>query len=129
MVPVGAAFIEIVRLYPLVYGGFVVHTSELSGSNPSNGMIHHLVFQEVVEQMNLVVVHQHATMVETILQAYQDFHLFGAGVRIEVLPVPELTAAKQVVKKQSQIVLLGELVRLGVEVIQVRLKMWLNRDD
>jgi hypothetical protein len=91
-------------------------------------MIHHLILQILIEQVDLVVVHQDTAVVEAVLHADQDLDLIRAGIDVEVLSVPEFSAAKEVVEKKSQVILLIQHIGEFVKVAEIGLKVRLDRN-
>lgn len=126
VIPVRGAFIQLIGFDPLVDGRFVIHPGQLCRPDPGDGMIHHLILEVLIEQMDLVVVHQDTAVIEAILHAHQDLYLIRAGVDVEVLAVTEFSAAKQMVKKKSQVILLIQHVGEFVKVAEIGLKVRLD---
>jgi hypothetical protein len=73
VVPVIASRIQIIHIYPLVYRCFVRHPRHLGPAYPGDAMPDHHVFEVIIEKMNLIVMHQQATLVESIEIAHRDF--------------------------------------------------------
>lgn len=128
MVPVRRSTIELVGFDPLVDRGLVVHPGQLSGPDPGDGMLHHLVIEVVIEEVDLVVMHQDTAVVEAILVADAHFYPLGALIDVEVLAVAEFSTAEQVIEKDTQLIRLVEDIGECVEVEEIGLQVRLDRN-
>jgi hypothetical protein len=89
-------------------------------------MIHHLILEVGIQEVDLVVMHQDTAVVEAVLHADLNFDLIRTGVDVEVLSVPEFSAAKEVVEKKSQVILLIQHIGEFVKVAEIGLEMRLD---
>ena len=99
VIPVGASFIQLIGFDPLVDRSFIIHSGKLSATDPSDGMLHHLILQIAVEEVHLIVMEQDTAMIEAILLADPNSELITALIDIEVFAVAKLAPAKQLIEK------------------------------
>jgi hypothetical protein len=128
VVPVGATLVQIVGFDPLVDRCLVVHTGDFRGADPGDGVPHHHILQVLVEEVHLVVMHQGAALVKSILEADLDRQRIRAGVDREVLPILELATSKEVVEEEPEVVFLIQLVGQRVEIPKVGFEVRLDGD-
>ena len=89
-------------------------------------MVHHLILEILIEQMDLIVMKEDASMVEAIFLTDQDLDLIAALTDVEILSIPEFSAAQEVVEKKSQVILLIQDVGQFVKVAEIGLEVRLD---